>query len=153
MTGATELILGYSTDEIQAFGCWGRLVLEEDRPLFEKNVTGLAPVPPACASFACARGMGVWAGSPLTLGARPPEARARRRIYGALVNISDRKRAEEELLEATHTAQAANRAKSEFPANMSHVIHKATRRLRQHGWKGPIVPLLAVDCPINSTVS
>ena len=57
VTGAAELILGYSTDEIQAFGCWGRLVLEEDRPLFEKNVTGLAPLPPACASFACARGM------------------------------------------------------------------------------------------------
>jgi hypothetical protein len=83
----------------------------------------------------------------------PPEARARRRIYVALANISDRKRAEEELLKANHTAQAADRAKNDFLANMSHETHKATRWLRQHGWKGPIVPLLAVDYPIYSTVS
>jgi PAS domain S-box-containing protein len=43
LTGATERITGYTVEEMVALRCWGSLVVEEDRPVFHRNVAQLAP--------------------------------------------------------------------------------------------------------------
>jgi PAS domain S-box-containing protein len=43
LTGAVERVTGWSREELLEQGCWQALVLEEDVPLFEERVTGLAP--------------------------------------------------------------------------------------------------------------
>jgi PAS domain S-box-containing protein len=44
------------------------------------------------------------------------------RIQGTIIDITDRKRTEEELVRAKEAAEAANQAKSDFLANISHEI-------------------------------
>ena len=48
ITGAVERITGYSVDELKAFGCWRFLVIEDDLPVFDKYVVGVAPGGQAC---------------------------------------------------------------------------------------------------------
>lgn len=43
MTGAVGEITGYTIDEVKGFGCWRPLVLPDDQPVFDQEVTGLAP--------------------------------------------------------------------------------------------------------------
>ncbi|HEX7549859.1 MAG TPA: PAS domain S-box protein, partial [Candidatus Methylomirabilis sp.] len=106
LTGAVGPIAGYATEEIQALGCWGRLVLEEDRALFEANVTGLAPgASGACELRLRTKDGGVaWVAS-YSRCVAPPQDPGNPRLFGALVDIADSKLAEEGLREQTRLSR------------------------------------------------
>ena len=93
--GATERITGYSVEEIKAQGCWRFLVVDEDLSLFDKWVTGLAP---SSAGFCELRlrhksGDTVWVESSAecVMETENPE---RLRLYGGLIDVTERKRIE-----------------------------------------------------------
>jgi PAS domain S-box-containing protein len=55
IAGAVEDLTGYTPEEILDHSCWGFLVLPEDAPLFEENVTNLAPGRSATVEFRIVR--------------------------------------------------------------------------------------------------
>ena len=63
MIGATERITGYSIEEIKAQSCWRFLVVDEDLPIFERWVTGLAPGSTGSANCVFAKRRGYCLGS------------------------------------------------------------------------------------------
>lgn len=95
LSGAVEAITGFAPGELLALGCWGGLVVPEDRALFDANVTSLVPG----ASGSCElrirsrAGRLVWVGAYARCVAAADGARGVR-LYGALVDISERRAAE-----------------------------------------------------------
>jgi PAS domain S-box-containing protein len=97
MMGAADRITGYSTEEIKGHSCWRFLVVEEDIPLFEKNVIGLAGGSRGSCELRIRHKNGsiVWLSSfvECVAGAKTPG----RLLYGGLTDITERKHAEEKL--------------------------------------------------------
>jgi HD-GYP domain-containing protein (c-di-GMP phosphodiesterase class II)/FixJ family two-component response regulator len=97
MEGGVERISGYSIEEIKAQKCWRSLVIEEDLALFNTNVTGLPPGSHASCELRIRHkndGI-VWVSSyaECVTGKETPESFL---LYGALVDITERKHVEEE---------------------------------------------------------
>src|SRR5450759_534350 len=97
ITGAADRITGYSIEEIKAHGSFRFLVVEEDIPLFEKNVIGLALGSRGSCELRIRHKNGntVWISSfaECVAAAKIPG----RLLYGGLTEITDRKQVEEKL--------------------------------------------------------
>jgi len=96
--GAVEQITDHSEDDIIALGCWRNLVFDEDLPIFDSKVIGLAPGTSASCELRLAHNTGkvVWVASfaECVLDSGSPDSL---RLYGALVDITERKQSEEAL--------------------------------------------------------
>jgi PAS domain S-box-containing protein/putative nucleotidyltransferase with HDIG domain len=113
ISGAIEQTTGYTADEIMEQSCWRFLVVEEDIPLFEKNISGLSPGQSAfCDLRICHKhGEIIWVRSFAECIAEIGTSKEPR-LYGGLRNITDSKKVEEKLrkseaqyrLLAEHTA-------------------------------------------------
>jgi PAS domain S-box-containing protein len=107
LAGAAKSITGYSLDEIKTRRSWGFLVTEEDRGLYNKHVKGLAPGSSSACELRLRHKNGgiVWVASFAECDKIPghPESN---RLYGGLVDITNRKLAEEKLRSAALKWQA-----------------------------------------------
>ena len=96
MAGATDRILGYSVDEIKDLKCWRNLVVDTDLPVFESHVNGLATGMSASCELRLRHKDGniVWLSSfaQCVCESGPSNSLI---LYGGLVDITERKRAEE----------------------------------------------------------
>ncbi len=113
MSGAAERICGYSIEEIQARRCWRFLVVEEDYPLFDRNVIGLQPGGQAsCELRIRHRNGGLVVLTSYAECIRSEECPGHHSLFGALVDITGRKRAEEEKTRLENQLQQAQKMES-----------------------------------------
>jgi len=98
ITGTPEPITGYTTDEIREMTCWKFLVIDEDIPVFEKNVTRLLPGEFDRCELRVRRKDGgiIWMSS-YTQCVTDPKEPENHRLYGACRDITKRKMVEEAL--------------------------------------------------------
>jgi diguanylate cyclase (GGDEF)-like protein/PAS domain S-box-containing protein len=104
MTGAAQRISGYTISEIKDQKCWHFLVVDEDLPLFKEKVTGLTPGSHGRCELRIRRKDGEegWLASYAECFARPenPECLY---LYGGLMDITERKAAQQSLQESERT--------------------------------------------------
>jgi len=138
--GNAEKPFGLSAADIDAMGCWRPLVLDENGPVFARNITALVPGQRSDFELRVRHRDGSLHYVRCVAEVERDPATGGEHLFGALEDISERKAVEAELkahrdrleeLVAERTAQlakaldaaeSANRAKSVFLANMSHEL-------------------------------
>ena len=113
MSGAAELMTGYTIDELVEKKCWGFLVLEEDKKAFNTDVVDLCPGTSAKCELRLKHKNGsiIWVESFAECVASQ-ESEKSLCIYGALVDITKRKKVEEDLLSSEQKFSTAFRSAS-----------------------------------------
>jgi len=114
ITGGAEQLTGYSIDEIKERKSWMFLVVDDDKELFVKNILELKVGESGNAEFRIERKNGeiVWIQSYAECISEPD---GNTRIYGGILDISDRKIAEEAVRE---TEQMFSKAFRNSPNSM-----------------------------------
>ena len=113
MIGGTQALLGCSIEEVMAVRCWRNFVMEEDRPLFLEQVMSLSSGQSSDCELRLRKKDGslVW----VQCYARcevSEEDKDHHRIFGALVDITGRKQAEEENARLQAQLQQAQKMES-----------------------------------------
>ena len=98
LTGGAKRLTGYSVDDLTSLGCWRSLVVDDDLPVFDNYVIGVAPGTTGSCELRLRHKTGgiVWIDSWAEC-VVAPESLDSLRLYGGLVDITDRKKAEEAL--------------------------------------------------------
>ena len=127
MTGATEIITGYSIGEIKQRGCWNFLVVEEDVPIFVKNTIELSLGRSGSCELRLRHKDGhvVWVAS----AAQCLPSDSGQRLYGGITDITERKLREEE-----HELTARLIVMINTPGNIHERMADLTAALQ--GWSG-----------------
>lgn len=93
ITRSIESLTGYDLDTMLAMGCWGSLVVDEDRALFDAKVVGLAPGETAHCELRLRHRDGSVRWVRVTNECLLEDADAgRRRLYGGLLDITESRR-------------------------------------------------------------
>jgi len=97
LIGATDALVGRPIEEIKAANCWASFLVEADLPLFRKHVIGLAPGESSLCELRLRKQDGglTWFESHAHCECLEEDP-DQHRLYGALVDITERKRAEED---------------------------------------------------------
>ncbi len=111
MIGATERITGYSEDYIRGLGCWRSFVFDDDLPVFDNCVTGVAPGKTGSCELRLRHKNGniVWVTS-LAKCVLDPESPDSLRLYGGFVDITERKELEQRNLELAAIVESSDEA-------------------------------------------
>jgi PAS domain S-box-containing protein len=111
MAGATEKVFGYSASEIRDKGCWRFIVLPQDLSIFEEKVTGLRPGQSSVSELRVTHKDGSKRWLEVVARMEHDDSNPRNyRLFGACRDITERKKAEEELVQTQNRLSVATEA-------------------------------------------